>query len=387
MQKLMMSLITSTTIMVCAAMLFADTNAQTISKDALRNVLELTTTAQIETPEYAGRSVRQMTLDMRSTKNKEIQQRLTEKLSQRKLESEEDVNAMLSAADDTALDDASRGKIYESLEKVQDGSMAPVFRKRIKKGDIRTRWLAVAKAGQFKDREAVPDLIDVVSGFKGRKDKAGKGDIEGMVCIEAAKSLGDIGDDRAIPVLISRLGKDGINDDIPKVIAKFGKKAFSQLISTIRQSSNIEQGRDAGKAITMITDKAIIPDLWRLAQDKDLYLTTLLGLTDNTTTPTRDEVVNLLKKRAEKKPVLVGDLLGVAKEKKDIKYLVDIAKSNSQYGGLAMEYLGDLKAYEAVPVLEDLFKNSTRNLSAEAASALTRITGKNYDWRTRTIKE
>jgi HEAT repeat protein len=74
--------------------------------------------------------------------------------------------------------------------------------------------------------------------------------------------------------------------------------------------------------------------------------------------------------------------LGIAKENKDISYIMRVLKDTGADNKLnrwyAIKCLGEIKTQTAVTALEDTLKDSDKEIGLRAANALKRITGKDY---------
>ncbi len=83
-----------------------------------------------------------------------------------------------------------------------------------------------------------------------------------MLKLDAVAALAETGDERGIPVLLSKLGK--LNSQEAQYIAKYGKKVLPQLVEIIKTSKDEQERSEAGNSINMMKDKNAIPDLWKL---------------------------------------------------------------------------------------------------------------------------
>lgn len=278
-------------------------------------------------------------------------------------------------------EDIVRDSAGNSLNKITDPAFGPEFAKRVKKGQFRTRLTSIKMVAKLKTKDAVPDLVDMVKGYSKLKEKLEGHDA--ILRLEAASALGEIGDDRAIPVLLEQLGKMGGYES--KALAQFGTKAMPQLLEKVR-GKNGEDKRAAGEAITLIRDKKATPELWKIVkntQDPARYsaIYPLLETTDKTTSPTSDEVLDYVINNASQNLQFQAIAISAAQRKKDIPYLIKAFQNQSIDHGqrtAAIIALGELKDIAAVPALEKALEDSDREIRYLAARALKRITGKEY---------
>jgi len=271
-----------------------------------------------------------------------------------------------------------------SLRQIKDPEFAKIFHKHSKKGEVKTRVFSIYMLGELKYKESVPDLIEMVELYD-KQTKQNK-PADAMLGLQAAMTLAEIGDERAIPVLISKLGKMDYME--AQIIAQFGAKALPQLIEFLKISKDEDANREAYNAIGLMKDKNAIPALWDLAKadikySSSTYIHSLLNVTDKTTTPTYDEVVGFVYQHAEENLSLKGEAIEIAKKKADIEYLNSIVKNKKNYPPfrkITIGYLGELKAESAIPTLVEALKDDNREIRQCAAKALENITGKRYEW-------
>lgn len=318
---------------------------------------------------------------VKTTNDRKEKVRLREELGKRTPANREEIDELFSMSDDH--DEYVRAGVIKAFESVQDPALAPEFRKRIKKGQYYERAIAIKRTGALKDKEAVPDLIDLVSGYNDLTVKV-EGKAAGLR-ISAAEALGEIGDERAIPVLLKKLGK--MNQTDAHALSKFGKKALPQLTEIYKNTRDENISNDASVAIRCITDKEAVPDLWIIVKEEEMFglrsnaSYVLLKLVDNTTSPTYDEVSKYIFEDAKMNGNLKGTAITLATKNKDVKYLMHVVKTDPENRTAAIMFLGNIKDPSVVPFLEGLLKDKDRNVRSRAASSLRKITGKTYDWK------
>lgn len=278
--------------------------------------------------------------------------------------------------------------VLMSLKNLKDQTVGPVFYKRMKKksGDPYVRAVAIGRLAGLKYKEAVPDMIKLVEDFDYERDKEKE---TSLVYMAAFFALGEMGDDRAIPAMLQKLGKMESND--AQVIARFGKKVAPQLLEIVRDSKDDNRRHEAGNALGMMKDKELIPDMWKILKDENdkaryAALNILFNTTDKTTLPTADEVMDYIVTSAKTNPAMLTYAVDVARRKQDVPYLIKVFQDSDMPHNLrtaAIMFLGDFKAQSAVPALEELLKDSDREIRMRVNSALMQITGKDYSGGTK----
>ncbi|MDQ7774179.1 MAG: HEAT repeat domain-containing protein [Elusimicrobiales bacterium] len=270
-----------------------------------------------------------------------------------------------------------------ALMNTQDSGLAPYAFKRIKKGSLSSRSTAIGMVAKLKYKAAVPELLGLVEDYGKKSLMHGDDDALG---ISAALALGEIGDDRAIPVLIKKLGKmDGYE---AKALSKWGERVLSRLLAIARDSKDKEAVGGACNSISLMEDKKVIGELWSLLKNEKepvrfISIVPLLKLTDASTVPSHEQVAGYLFALAQKDKRLTGDLISVAQNKGDVDYLVSMAQNKNvehAYRTGAIIAIGELKSASAVPALKLLLTDDDREIRINAARALQRITGSEYDW-------
>ncbi|MBU2575352.1 MAG: HEAT repeat domain-containing protein [Elusimicrobia bacterium] len=342
-----------------------------------------------EDPQYQGLGISDLIREAKKQKTWENQERVSRSLSKRVPSNTAEVTEMFEFLDtlsDPGKDDMLRAGIKGSIRKIKDTVFAPFFAKRMKHGSVDARREAIAKIAEFKYKAAVPDLINMVNvlGDESAMSKMPRDEV--YLGFNAFDALGDIGDDRAIPVVMKKLGK--LNGHENHLIGKFGLKVLPQLIEITKTSKDRREKESAYSAIGSMKDKAAIPLLWETAKNKaDPYLRhvaigALIHVTDEITTPKRKEVFEYLYSEADAQKSLRLMALGIAKESNDIAYIVRVLKDASADNKLnrwhAIKCLGEIKTQTAVSALEDALKDSDKEIGLRAANALKRITGKDY---------
>jgi len=278
-------------------------------------------------------------------------------------------------------EDVIRDSARNSLNKITDPALGPEFAKRVKKGQFRTRLASIEMVSKLKTKDAVPDLVDMVKGYSKLKEKLEGHDT--ILRLEATSALGEIGDERAIPTLLGQLGK--MNGRESKALSKFGGKALPKLLEVVSTSKDAEEKKAAGAAISQMTDKALVPQLWKVFRDsnnKAGYALDMVSETaDDTTSPTSKEVMDYVMQNAGKSSGLQASAIIIANKRKDAAYLIKAFQNTAISQGWraeAISMLGELKDASAVPALTEALNDPNKEIRFVAALALKRITGKEY---------
>ena len=216
--------------------------------------------------------------------------------------------------------------LSDSLGNIKNPAFGKMFHKYLKQGDHNARFVSVRAIGSLKYQAAVPDLVKIISAYNPETKKIFPQDH--MIQVAAINSLGEIGDDEALQGLFPLLRKEDNECYVANTIAKFGRKAFPRLLEICRTSKDKIEKEAACNSIGMMTDKGILPDLWKFVKEdpsiSSKYLTLLLKNSNETTDPSYTEIVDFVRSNASKSPYLKGSLLEVAKDKKDIEYLIPL---------------------------------------------------------------
>jgi HEAT repeat protein len=273
----------------------------------------------------------------------------------------------------------------DALVKVTDVSLIPEFSKRLKKGSLNERRAAILVAAKFKLKDAVPDLIDIAGEDVDNIAKSNSEFNKAYLQLTAYSALGIIGDGRAIPVMLKKLGK--MEGHEIQVIAKFGNMVAPQLIE-IAQNSKDKQEKDAARlSISEIADIASVPLLWQTLQRtinlnlREACINSLLLSATGATNPTKSEVLKYLYTEAPLNRRFMYSTLFIAKNNGDVEYLINALKNPQNDSGIrneAIMLLGELKAQSSVSALEDALKDPSEEVRFNATAALEKITGKRY---------
>jgi len=268
----------------------------------------------------------------------------------------------------------------EALSKTTDASLMGEVSKRVKKGSLNERRAAIIMAAKFKYKDAVPDLITIVNEDVDKNVKTKSEFNKGYLQLTAFAALGAIGDDRAIPVMLKKLGK--MEHSEGPVIAKFGYKVLPQLIEVAKNSKDESEKEEAYNSIAGIKDAASVPMLWQsLQSEKDSKLRgacagALIGVLNDSTKPDYKTFSAYLYKEGQADSEMEYYALVSAFRKKDVAFMTgSLNTANSSNKIRAIRFLGELKAQSAIPALEIALKDTNDEVKATAEEALKKITG------------
>ena len=234
----------------------------------------------------------------------------------------------------------------------------------------------------LKYKPSVPALIGVVEGYGKTKDM-----YEEYLQVGAVAALGEIGDERAIPVLIKQLGK--MKGEEEQALAKFGGKALPTLLKVMRNTKTPGEITSAGRAIRSMTDKSLTDTMWGICRDEHdkarfAALDYLVVNASSVSTPSSRDLEDYVFNNFKKGRAFQYASLTIAKKNKNVTYLVNVLRDNSNLKVIretAIDYLGELGDYSAVPALEELLNDESEETRYLGAQALKHITGTDYDWR------
>ncbi|MBI4801836.1 MAG: HEAT repeat domain-containing protein [Elusimicrobia bacterium] len=345
-----------------------------------------TTTTITEDDQYQAMGISEIIRAAKAEKARDTKERLAASLAKKTPSNTIEIGEMLDLLDtnkDMEGDVALRGAVKGAMRKIKDPSFAPVFAKKVKRGGVESRRVAIQKVAEFKYKEAVPDLIDMVKGLDDESAIRKMPFDEAYLMLDAFNALGDIGDERAIPIVWKKLGK--LNGRDPEVIGKFGQKVLPQLIDATKVSKDDDEKDAAYAAINSIKDKNAIPVLWKTVQtEKDSRLRgvcagALMGTLTKNTTPTYNSFVEYLNQESRKDEEMEYYALLAAYRRKDVVFIVSVLKIPDDLNKIsAIRFLTELKDLSSVPGLEAALKDPDKEIRYRAAAALKKITGKDY---------
>lgn len=202
--------------------------------------------------------------NLEAAKSDKERKDLTAQLASLRPRTEADVDAMIRMMTDDKLVGVAESVLNRLT--YEDRHWAPVFIKAMESRRVRTLLMAIGILGRFRSQESVPTLRAIAEGSslrgipeRGRDTLAGK----------ALISLGEIGDETAIPIMMRRLKyADPLREMAGIGLQRLGKKAVAPLLSCARESNDTETRDICAVLILGIRDKEAAPALLQAAQDR-----------------------------------------------------------------------------------------------------------------------
>lgn len=290
--------------------------------------------------------------------------------------------------------------VTESLSKTAtpDPAMLDIVFNKLRSGKVASQGAATLLVTRLKSRDAVPYLIDMVNGFMTVKPAAVVSEAEEAVrvirqekenkvfCL-ALDAFEAIGDERAIPLLVSLLGKTG--DGVGTTLAGFGHKAFAEVLDAALHSSDPKARSEAWDCIGRMRDPEVVPQVWQLMGDgkekpRKEILAALIQSCDERTKPTLDEFGAYIRAMYAKNREFLPEMLDLAARKKDAATFSAMLQDKDLMQNTRLRligYIGALPRDSALPLLETALKDSDEAVRRAAAETMTRITGKKYPAR------
>lgn len=328
--------------------------------------------------QYAQMTILQLVSKAKTTKDSKQSEMVALELNKRTPSSKQEISALFELLGEY---DPEKGgvDVRQALYNVKAPELAPEFAKRINGGSFYSRGSAIGMVANLKYKPAVPKLIDLVKHYGKIKDFD-----EGNLQVGAAAALGEIGDERGIPVLIEQFGK--MDGEAEQALSKFGVKILPQMLDMLRKSTNDVERQGAGEVISRLKEKSLVPMMWKIAQNdndraRGRALQYVISLCDESTSPSLDEVKKYVYSNAKMGRHYQIQAVELAKKSGDVEYLISLCDDSSARNS-AITALGELNAKSAVPTLERLLSDSNEEVRYLAAQALKRITGRDYNWKT-----
>lgn len=329
---------------------------------------------------------------LKKAQTKEEKESLDMTIREFKPKTESDARVLFEAMDDKQLASAS----WRALSNVryEDRQLAPVFIENLNNRNKTARLLAIEMVGKFKAKEAVPELMEIA---KKTPIKHVLGiDEGGMVIAKSLMSLGEIGDESAMPVIISRL-KDfgtertgGTGGAAGFALQMFGKKAVAPILREAKTNKDEDVRKIATYLIRGINDKEAAPDLLEVVKD--------------TTNPLeiRQNAIEALGYIGDKESA--QQMVAIFSNEKELSiraYILSAFRHNKNRDGIPLAFkglsdndpiirgsaaivLGEVCIQSddlAIAALEKALNDSDKETRILASRALKKITGKDYDWR------
>lgn len=192
-------------------------------------------------------TVKELAKKIRTINNTDERQKLRAELSRNVPRNSEEVELLLDFADDENQD--IQFGVISALRELKDQQYAPVFRKRIKNGKYYDRLIAINKAGELKDNEAVDQLLYSLD------------DVNRDIRTNSYKSLSKIGDKRSFAPMVKKfkIERDFVarTDILSSEFSRLQDKLiYNQLIDSLAHDLHPDVRASAARALGSYKDKA-----------------------------------------------------------------------------------------------------------------------------------
>lgn len=341
------------------------------------------TLAQSTTP----KSPNQLVSEIYATTDAAKKANLLSQLSKSKPQSPLDVEQLVSVSR-TSSEKSIKESALNALSKVtpeDKEKVSTAYIKALDEKDWQIRGTVITALGKMKAIEAAPKLRSILM-EKPRKDElkilkttADNDKKYSWMLLSspglAARALGEIRDEEAIPLLVRKYDKLG--EAATESLASIGKAAVPDLIKLAQQEKGKSEN-PATMALGQIKDKSAKEDLiqiFKIEKDYEIRFTVMNSLVSFMQ---GDDVFDVIKTvyAKERDPLLI---MGI-KTKNGVPFLIDILKTETSYDAreaaiVMLERIGDKSA---VPALEESLHDESKNIRLRSAHALKTLTGKNY---------
>lgn len=308
-------------------------------------------------------------------------------LSNHTPQSIKDVEELLTVSR-TSSDKSIKESTLKALSKVTPADKEKVsaaYIKALDEKDWQTRGTVISALGKMRVMEAAPRLRTILL-EKPRKDELKM--LETTTNDDrkyswmlfsspglAARALGEIRDEEAIPLLVQKY--DELGEAATESLASIGKAAVPDLMKLAQQEKGKSEN-PATMALGQIKDKSAKEDLiqiFKIERDYEIRFAVMNSLVNFMQ---GDDVFDVIKTvyAKERDPLLI---MGI-KTKNGVPFLIDILKTETSYDAreaaiVMLERIGD---QSAVPALEESLHDKSKNIRLRSADALKTLTGKNY---------
>lgn len=328
-------------------------------------------------------SVMEILSRAKATRDTKRKRELGEQLGTIHPKTENDVRQLFNLIEDKELSWASQCSLRKV--KYEERYLAPVFIENLKHQNVLARILAAETLGIFKSTEAVQNLIDVVKHAKIERVKGEN--YEGIFVVMAMMSLGKIGDESAIPVIMAQMKDEQLRSSVDIPLLEFGKKALRPILNEARDNQDEDIRECYINMIRGMQGKEAAPDLLAVVKDR------------NNPLKIRQNAIEALGYIGDKDTIeglgkeydgfddytlkgMTMSVYGRTKNKNGLPLaLKEIKDKDEILRSVAVSLLGEIGDESVVPLLKDALNDSDKEVRYEAAKALKKMTGKDYEWR------
>jgi HEAT repeat protein len=281
------------------------------------------------------------------------------------------------------IDEEMKLLLRDALIKCKDPRTAEPLLKLLNETNVPAQTIAAAGLGTIREQRAVPRLIELAEPGPAKLPDKYRGHRPDIYLRAAAlQALGDIGDGRAVPVLLANLREDPPGDCEPSLgkVAALAlgkcrdKRAIEPLILSLQDP--LVSGA-AAEALGMIGDRSAIEPLKKLLTETPSSATILGALAKLGDRDALDELFVIAKKndRYYNSDAAAVHALGAINDARVVPALIAALARSSACDAAAQE-LAKRKEPRAIPALiAELRKN---NHSYFVVEALRDITGQSF---------
>lgn len=339
------------------------------------------------------KSVKEVLQEAKKSKIEEETKKWKEEISLLEPRNAEDVGTLLGCVENNKN---YRFACRFALEKMkyEQREFAPLFMEKLKSNNPEVKVAAIKGLSRFKYKEAVPELIKIVEGGIFQKIKTLLDAKNANVIWQSTLSLGEIGDERAIPVLLKRLKeRTEDNDPFDAVTAALqtmgkepgiGKKLLLAVMEEIRKTDDKELIGKYSSVVGAINDKEAVPILLDIVRDEknciEIRESAVRSLGSIREEKGLRELENLFNSNIP--TVLRGGILYAfiySKNRNALPIAVQaLEDKDPRIRSTAIDLVLEIGDESVVPILKRLLNDTNREVRILAARALKKITGKDY---------
>jgi HEAT repeat protein len=305
---------------------------------------------------------------------------LAKALEQHTPASTTDTRAVLKLIDETQGE--LQQKLINCIDNISSSRMGPLFIAELENKHPMISAVAAGMCGKLKLNDSVPSLINIIKRY-GQVDGFADSPAE-RAAVTAVVALGEIGDQRGIPILLEKLGY--MNSYEVRALAKFGYQVIPQLFDKIINEKEAKARRAAAYAVTSINDPLAIPLFKKEIRNKDSQVRryAIIAMLNIEPEQSFNELLGLWEQDSD--PLLGRQLLyhinsSRLKDKKLCPFLIKVLENDSR-GGMrqgAVVALGRIGGEQAIVALKKALLDKEKMVRIYAAQALEMLTGQSYD--------
>lgn len=339
-------------------------------------VLSLTALQIVQADEMLR--LKQYTDTLSSSNDRNELNQAFENLSKFEPKTEQEIDFLISAIGQADKNVSQAAQ--QALLNVKDSNLVPkiisvlenkdVKRSKGSQEDVNVKVATIGALGKMRDKRAVPALVKNL-------------DESEYITGRASSALAEIGDESAIPELLSRIGKR--NAPTSLALAKFGAPALTQIVKQLdvekgkRKRTVSAEGEDERfrliQSIVSIKDPQAVPQLRDLLKNEDSEVreaaVRALGNMGE---------LNIAEALKDSDPVVRILVVSASQKVNDpalIPLLIEAFVNDKSEGvrNTAARVLGEKKSAVAIPYLEAALNDDNKRVRSAAKRALAKING------------